>query len=122
MDWMALTASSCSLRVTLKTFLGEVFTCLASLAHCAMGISIRAWHSEAGVVAMNTTSLSSVSQSAEVWLGTGMPLTAPLSPSRVPSVMRKEMPDGCSSFRTSVAEPAAGCPVPHAVEIASKKL
>ena len=72
-----------------------------------MGIFTRAWCSRAGLVATITTSLSSVSESAEVQLGIAMPLTTALSLSRVPSVMPKEMPDGCSSLRTSVAEPAA---------------
>ena len=68
------------------------------------------------------TSLSSVSWSAEVQLGIAMPLTMPLSPSRVPSVMPKEVPDGCSSLRTSVAEPAVtDCLVLHTVGTAAEK-
>ena len=87
-----------------------------------MGISVRAWHSVAGVVDMIITSLSSVSWSPEVQLGMAIPLTTPLSSSRVLSVTPNNTPDGYSSLRTSEAEPVAEGIVPHAVGMVPEKL
>ena len=122
MDWIVLTASAYSVGITLKTLQGADPTGLVSLASHSMGISTRDWHSGAGVVTTITTSLSSASRLAEVWLGMAMPLTTPLSLSRVLSAMPKETPDGCSLMRTSAAGPvAADGPVLHAVGMASEK-